>query len=169
MPKSLLIAITARSKNNVIGLDHKLPWHISEDLKFFKQQTLNKPMIMGRKTRDSFGKKPLPKRPHIVISHNPHYQADESFICDNIDTAISHAHTINQETDCSEIYIIGGGTLYNQTIDIVDRLIISDIDIIVDGDTYFPDFNPKVFSKKILHEYPHLPIPFNIIQYDRLR
>jgi len=169
MSRSKLIIIAARSKNNVIGLNNKLPWHITQDLQFFKKQTLNKPMIMGRKTRDSFGEKPLPNRPHLVISTNPDYKAlgSETFL--DIQKAIEYAETLNTASDQKEIYIIGGGRLYQQTIDHVDRLIISEIDTETDGDTFFPQFYPQLFSQKTLHTFTDIPTPFKIIQYDRLR
>jgi dihydrofolate reductase len=169
MKKSLLIAIVARSRNNIIGCDGHLPWHIPDDLKFFKQQTLNKPMIMGRKTRDSFGVKPLPNRPHIVISRDKNYHAEGSIVFDNFDSALFHAENLNGESGHAEIYIIGGGSLYFQVADMVDRFIISEIDMTIEGDTYFPNFDTTHFSHTILKNYPDLPIPFKIIQYDRLR
>ena len=169
MKKSLLIAIAACSKNNIIGSDGHLPWHIKEDLQFFKQQTLHKPIIMGRKTRDSFGVKPLPNRPHIVISRDKNYHAESSIVFDNFDVALFHAEGLNAESEQNEIYIIGGGSLYFQVADMVDRFIISHIDITVSGDTYFPDFDKTQFSQTILKKYSDLPVPFQIIQYDRLR
>jgi dihydrofolate reductase len=169
MKKSLLIAIAAHSNNNIIGCDGHLPWHIPEDLKFFKQQTLHKPMIMGRKTRDSFGVKPLPNRPHIVISRDKNYHAEGSIVFDNFDSALFHAQALNAESEQHEIYVIGGGSLYFQVANMVDRFIISEIDITINGDTYFPNFDKTQFSQTILQKYPDLPIPFQIIQYDRLR
>jgi dihydrofolate reductase len=173
MKKSLLITIAARSTNNIIGLNGVLPWHIPEDLKFFKQQTLHKPMIMGRKTRDSFGIKPLPNRPHIVISRDSHYAAEGSVVFNNFDSALFHAQELNQalntESEQNEIYVIGGGSLYFQVAKMVDRFIISEINITLEGDTYFPDFDTAQFSQTILKNYPDLPIPFKIVQYDRLR
>lgn len=164
MSQPYLIAIAARSKNNVIGKHSKLPWHIPEDLKFFKSQTLGKPMIMGRKTRDSFGKKPLPRRPHIVLTHDKDYQAEGSIICHSIEQAIQEAHKFSDE-----IYVIGGSNLYTQIIPRVDRLTLSEIDKVIDGDAFFPEFDASQFHQTILHEYSNLEIPFKIIQYDRLR
>jgi dihydrofolate reductase len=169
MKKSLLIAIAARSRNNIIGNNGALPWYIPQDLKFFKSQTLNKPMIMGRKTRDSFGVKPLPNRPHLVISRDKNYQAEGSVVFDNFDSALFHAQDLNAESGSDEIYVIGGGSLYFQVADMVDRFIISEIDSDTDGDTYFPNFNKDKFSQTILQDYTDLPTPFKIIQYDRLR
>jgi dihydrofolate reductase len=169
MKKSLLIAIAARSANHVIGFNGTLPWHIPQDLKFFKQQTLNKPMIMGRKTRDSFGIKPLPNRPHLVISRDKNYSAEGSFVFDNFNDALIYAQAFNQKSNYDEIYVIGGGSLYAQVVDIVDRFIISEIDLSIQGDTYFPDFDKIQFSQTILFDYSDFKIPFKIIQYDRLR
>lgn len=169
MKKSILIAIAARSKNNIIGCNGQLPWHIPEDLKFFKQQTLHRPMIMGRKTRDSFGEKPLQNRPHIVVSRDKNYHPDGSIVFNNFDDALFHAHNLNNESEKNEIYIIGGGSLYFQVANIVDRFIITEIDLIIKGDTYFPNFDTSQFKQTILQDYSDLAMPYKIIQYDRLR
>lgn len=169
MTDSLLIAIAARGRNNIIGNHGALPWHIPQDLKFFKSQTLHKPMIMGRKTRDSFGIKPLANRPHLVVSRDTDYHAEGSVVFNNFDSALFHAQDLNAESGKNEIYIIGGGSLYFQVANIVDRFIISEVDISTEGDTYFPDFDKTQFSQTILESYTDLPVPFQIIQYDRLR
>lgn len=132
------------AQNNVIGGDNKLLWHISEDLKHFKATTMGKPMIMGRKTFESFGGKPLPGRDHIVISRTP--QADESrvFWVRTIDEAIEKAATFNSE----EIIIVGGGEIYKQTMSMIDRLYITIVDRDYEGDIKLSAFQDIHFYSK---------------------
>ena len=126
--------IVAMSKNSVIGLNNKLPWHISEDLKNFKQLTLNNSVIMGRKTYDSIGKL-LKDRNNIVISRDPLLKINNVKVKNSLDKAISSV----EET--SEIFIIGGSDLYSQTINIANKLYLTSINHEISGDKYFPAFD----------------------------
>ena len=131
--------IAAVAENNVIGKDNQLIWHISNDLKRFKRLTLNHPIIMGRKTFESFGK-PLPKRIHIVISRSPKENTEEVKWVKSVEEAISEAKKLDEE-----IYIIGGGTIYEQSIDLADTLEITRVHQNFEGDTFFPAI-PENFS-----------------------
>ena len=123
--------VVAKSKNNVIGKDNKLPWHLPADLQHFKNITINKSIIMGRKTFESIGK-PLPNRRNIIISRNRHFIASGCEIFSSIDNALNAA---KKE---SEIMIIGGENIFAQTIDRADRIYLTVIDAEFDGDTFFP-------------------------------
>ena len=138
-----LVSIAAVAKNNVIGKDGKLIWHIPEDLKRFKRLTLGHPMIMGRKTFESFPK-PLPGRTHIVLSSTPNKNTENIIWIDSIEKAINTA----KELDNEKAFIIGGGNIYRQTIDLVDELEITEIDASFDGDTFFPEIDKTIFKLK---------------------
>ncbi|KKW42909.1 MAG: Dihydrofolate reductase [Candidatus Magasanikbacteria bacterium GW2011_GWA2_56_11] len=136
MPLSLIAAV---SDNNCIGKKGRLPWHIPEDMQHFRDLTLGKPVLMGRKTWESIPDKfrPLPQRTNMVITRQADYPAPggvERYAA--IDEAIA-AHPDE------EIMIIGGADIYRQTIDRADRLYITHVHQIVDGDAFFPEINPQ--------------------------
>ncbi len=129
--------IAAISKNNIIGCKGNLPWHLSDDLKNFKKLTLDKPIIMGRKTFESI-KKPLPNRINIIISRNKHYAVNhkDTIICDSIDSAINKAREYNKE-----IMVIGGAQIYEQALNVADKMYLTIVDADVDGDVAFPSWD----------------------------
>lgn len=130
--------IVAKAKNNAIGKDNQLLWHISEDLKRFKALTMGHPIIMGRKTFESIGR-PLPGRRNIVISRN--------FTREGVETASSVEDALARCQGEDEIFITGGGEIYRQTMDIADRLYITDVDCEPDGDTFFPEIDPGLWKE----------------------
>ena len=138
--------IVAVAKNNVIGIQNKLPWHLPEDLKHFKEKTLNKTVIMGRKTFESLPEnfRPLPKRENIIITR-------QNFNFPNIKTA----NNLNSafEMASHEIFIIGGASIYKEAINLVDCLEITEIDLEINGDAFFPkiDFNIWELKKSENH------------------
>ncbi|MTI45391.1 dihydrofolate reductase [Roseibium hamelinense] len=144
MPELFIIAAVAR--NGVIGADNDMPWKLSTDLKHFKALTLGKPVIMGRKTFLSFGGKPLPGRPHIVISRDAGYAPDGAEAAPSLPAALDRAHQIARETGAGEIAIIGGGQIYAQAIDLADRLEITQVDAEPNGDTHFPEIDTKTWE-----------------------
>jgi dihydrofolate reductase len=121
------------AKNRVIGKDNQMPWHLPADLKHFKSVTMSKPIVMGRKTYESIGR-PLPGRQNVVISRNTDYVAEGCDVVDSIESALT---LLNGQP---EIMIIGGGFLYSQMIEQADHLYLTFIDLEVDGDTQFPEF-----------------------------
>jgi len=131
--KPMISLVAAMAKNRVIGLDNKMPWHLPADLKHFKAVTMSKPIIMGRKTFESIGRA-LPGRRNIVISRNSNFKAAGCELVNSIEAAIA----VTQ--DEHEIMFIGGGYLYQQIINQADRLYLTFIDLEVEGDTCFPDF-----------------------------
>ncbi|UJL42717.1 type 3 dihydrofolate reductase [Shewanella vesiculosa] len=126
--------IAAMANNRVIGKDNKMPWHLPEDLRHFKAMTLSKPVVMGRKTFESIGR-PLPGRHNIVISRNSQLSIDGVTCVQSFDDAVAAAG------DCDEIVVIGGGQLYQQLLPKADILYLTLIDLDVDGDTLFPDWD----------------------------
>jgi dihydrofolate reductase len=130
---SLIVAI---SKNRAIGKDNKLLWYIPEDLKRFRQLTSGHPIIMGRKTFESIGK-PLPNRTNIIITRDQNYHQDGAIVVHSLDEALSKA----KEIENGEIFIIGGGQIYEQALPLANKLYITVIDThIEDADTYFPEY-----------------------------
>lgn len=125
--------VCAMAKNRVIGKDNQMPWHLPADLKHFKAVTMSKPIVMGRKTYESIGR-PLPGRQNVVISRNTEYVAEGCDVVDSIESALT---LLNEQP---EIMIIGGGFLYSQMIEQADHLYLTFIDLEVDGDTQFPEF-----------------------------
>lgn len=132
-----LSIIVAMAKHRVIGLNNKMPWHLPADLAWFKKNTLGKPVVMGRKTFESIGR-PLPNRLNIIISRQPQ-QSDHPDVIwlSSIDEAIEYAKK-NEE-----VFIIGGGNIYQQILPFVDRLYLTHIDATLMGDTCFPEYFPE--------------------------
>lgn len=131
-------AIAAMSKNRVIGSNNGIPWYLQEDFRFFKRTTLNHHIIMGRKTFESIGK-PLPKRTNIVVTNNPFFVASGIITANSLENALSIAAE-NKET---EAFIIGGGTIYEQSLPFLDKIYLTEVQTEISGDTFFPklDFN----------------------------
>jgi dihydrofolate reductase len=126
-------AVVAASDNNVIGKDGGLPWHVSSDLKLFKEITMGKPVIMGRRTWESLPKQPLPGRRNIVITRNPDYAAEGADVAGSIHEALAMCEGE------PEVSIIGGGQVYEQAMDRTDRIYLTRIHLTVDGDTFLPE------------------------------
>lgn len=126
--------IAAMTVNRVIGKDNKMPWHLPEDLKHFKVTTMGKPIVMGRKTFESIGR-PLPDRHNIVITRQ------KNFFAEGVTRVSSFEEAKSAAGDADEIAIIGGGQLYEQILPIADKLYLTLINIDVEGDTYFPEWN----------------------------
>ena len=133
---TLLSLIAAMDNNRLIGSNNALPWHLPADLAFFKRTTLGKPIVMGRKTYESIGK-PLPGRRNIVVTRNRNYDAPGCDIVAGIDEAMRLCESV------PEIMLIGGASLYQQSIDRANNLYITQIHHNFDGDTWFPEFDER--------------------------
>ncbi len=156
--------IVAHAHNRVIGKDNQMPWHLPADLKYFKQTTLQKPVIMGRKTFESIGF-PLPGRRNIVISRDPSYHAEGIETATCVDDALALANGVD------EIMVIGGGSIYQHCLKAADRLYITEIDLEVEGDTFFPDYNAQD-QWQCVSQQPHPadqqnPHSYNFKVYER--
>jgi len=140
--------VVAMGRNREIGKENQLLWHLPKDLKHFKEITSNHPIIMGRKTYESIGK-PLPNRTNIVISRKTDWFEEGILIVGSIKEAIKFAKKIDEN-----IFIIGGGNIYEQTIDLADQLEITSVDATLEADTYFPKIDEKNWRKtnEICHE-----------------
>lgn len=140
-----LTTIAAVAENGVIGLEGKMPWHIPEDLKRFKKMTMGHPILMGRKTYESLGK-PLPGRDNIVISRELCCEGDDVIIYRSLYDAISSVKH-------KDAFIIGGGSIYQATMLLIDRLEITRVHDNPKGDTYFPEIREDMWLK--VRDEPH--------------
>lgn len=134
-----LSILVAMARNRVIGRNNQLPWHLPADLKHFKFLTMGKPIVMGRKTYESIGR-PLPGRTNIIITHQTNYQAPGAIVVNSVAEALQvckDANTINNES-----FMIGGEKLFQQTLEICQRMYITEIQKDFEGDTFFPEFDP---------------------------
>jgi dihydrofolate reductase len=134
---SLIVAV---ADNGVIGNDNQLPWRISADLKYFKQVTMGKPIIMGRLTYESIGK-PLPRRSNIVVTRNIAWQAEGVERAGDFSEALAIAKKIADDSGLEEVMIIGGATIYREALPQADRLYLTRVHTEVDGDAFFPDLD----------------------------
>lgn len=146
MNKPRVSIIVAMTHDRLIGSHNKLLWHIPEELKRFKQVTTGHPIIMGRKTHQSIGRI-LPDRTNIVISNDLNYFVDGGIVTHSLDEAIKKASEIDQ----NEIFIMGGGTVYEQALPIADKLYVTLVDGDFTGDVYFPDYS---MFDRVIHKLP---------------
>ena len=138
MEKHIIVAI---SDNNAIGRNNELLWHISEDLCFFRRTTLGSPVIMGRKTFESIGRA-LPSRVNIVVSRGFN-TAEEVAVC----TSLEDAFNVAQETNLEKCFVIGGGQIYAQALQLVDKLVVTHVHTVIeDADTFFPAIDPSIWQ-----------------------
>jgi dihydrofolate reductase len=143
-----IVIVAAVSRNNVIGRAGDLPWRLSTDLKRFKEMTLGKPVVLGRKTFESFGGRPLPGRPHVVVTRNAGFAAAGVETAASLPDAIAKAQVLAEQTGAVEIAVIGGGEIYAQAMSIADRLAVTHVETVIDdGDTFFPRIDDRVFIK----------------------
>jgi len=119
-----LSLIVAKSRNNVIGIDGDLPWRLSSDLKFFKETTLGKPVLMGRVTWESLPF-PLPGRPNLVLTRNPEFMAPKAEVFTDINAMIGRGYELAGEHNVDEVMLIGGAKLYARLLGFCDRLYIT--------------------------------------------
>ena len=133
--------IWAMSRNRVIGRNNALPWHLSEDLKYFKRVTMGKPIIMGRKTWESIGR-PLPGRTNIVITRDPDYEVPDGVkVVNSLEAAIRIADSVAHIDGSEEAIIMGGAEIYAQALPLAQRLYLTQVHAEVDGDAFFPEFD----------------------------
>lgn len=144
----MVTLVVAMGLNREIGIDNQLPWHLPKDLKHFKEITSGHPIIMGRKTFESLGK-PLPNRTNIVISRRTDWFQEGILIVGSIKEAIKFAKKIDEE-----IFIIGGGNIYAQTIELADKLEVTHVKTSLEADTFFPEIKSEIWKKtdEICHE-----------------
>ena len=147
-----VVHVVAMDKNNCIGKGNALPWHISADLKHFKAITQGGVVIMGRKTLESMGRT-LPNRVNWVITRDSSWQFEGVKVAHTIEDALNNALTDVQHSEKASLFIIGGGEIFTQTLNIADRLELTHVDLDVQGDAHYPKI-PAEF-KKVNSEQQH--------------
>ncbi len=144
---AVISIIAAMAENRVIGQDNRLPWHLPADLAHFKMTTLDRPIVMGRRTRESLPGI-LPRRRHIVVSRNPDYSASGCILASSPEAAIRAAGSV------PEIFIIGGASLYRAALPIARRMYLTLVHGAFDGDALFPDWDPAQWIEVSRCEHP---------------
>jgi dihydrofolate reductase len=144
----IISCIVAIAKNRVIGKDNDIPWYLPADLKYFKKITTGHHILMGRKCYQSIGR-PLPNRTNVIITRDPFFISTNCLVAHSIEEALSLAYD-NGEKEC---FIIGGGTIYEQTADLWDKLYLTTVDLEPEGDIFFPEIDLKKWS--LVSEDPH--------------
>ncbi len=133
----LVSSIVATAKNNVIGKNNQIPWYLPADLAYFKRTTLDHHVLMGRNCFQSIGR-PLPKRTNIVITRDPFFTAEGVLVAHSIEEALGIAFDNGEQ----EAFIIGGGAIYRESMDLWDRVYLTEVDLTVEGDVFFPELAP---------------------------
>ena len=146
MKKCIIVAI---ADNNAIGKDNALLWHISEDLKFFRSTTVGCPVIMGRKTYESIGR-PLPKRLNIIVSRKGYDAPEGVVVVSSLEDAYKAASSVMSggvEKSPARCFVMGGGQIYAQALDMADKLIVTHVHTVIEeADTFFPLIDPSVWT-----------------------
>ena len=156
----MIALIFAASKNNCIGKDGKLPWHLPEDMKRFRDLTMGKTVLMGRKTWESLPEKfrPLPGRNNIVITRQANYNVPPGV---HLHSSIESALTVHADED---IIVIGGAEIYSQTINKADTLYVTHVDQVVEGDAFCPVIDPQQWKETEREDYDE----FSFVTYRRI-
>ena len=160
----MISLIAAVAKNHVLGKDNQLLWNLPEDMRYFRETTRGKPVIMGRKTWESLPDafRPLPGRHNIVVSLNPGYQTPGATLADSLEDAIAKAGNV------SEVFVIGGAELFSQALQMASRLYLTEIEDSFDGDVFFPEIRPEDWleiSRK--PQQGNSELTFSFVEYQR--
>lgn len=165
----LISAIVAMSKNRVIGLDNKLPWHLSADLKRFRKLTMGHPIIMGRKTFESIGK-PLPGRRNIVITRQTAYHPSGIEVSRSLEEAVRICQSgSDQEMKRDEIFIIGGAEIYKLAFSVLNRLYVTFIQKEFEGDAFFPEISPAKFQEVQREDHQGEGLEYSFVLFERTK
>lgn len=159
--------IAAMAANRVIGAENRLPWHLPEDLKRFKNLTSGHPIIMGRKTFESLGR-PLPNRLNIVVSRQKDLVLTGAVVVPSLEDAYATArqHIIDQKPDY-EVFVIGGAEIYAQALTNADRIYLTLIEREVQGDAHFPEISAEIF-REVSREHRSEPESHSYLVFERL-
>ena len=159
----MLSLIVAMARNRVIGLANRLPWHLPADLQFFKRTTLGKPILMGRRTFESLGR-PLPGRTNIVLTGRPDYQAQGCIVVHSLTKALAAARPAD------EVMVIGGASLYAQTLARAERIYLTLVEAEPQGDVRFPELERGAWREVWREDHPadaRHAYPFSFILLER--
>lgn len=164
---TMISLLVAMDTNHVIGAKNDLPWHLPNDLKFFKAKTVGHTIVMGRKTYESIGR-PLPNRRNIVITRSESADLPKEV---EVIHHLDDIKALEEENPSEEYFVIGGGSIFEQVIDYADRMYITLIKATFPGDTYFPAFNEKEWQltkKEQGMQDDKNPYEYYFLQYDRI-
>jgi len=172
-PPARISLISAMARNRSIGIENRLPWHLPADLKRFKALTMGHPMILGRKTFDSIGGRPLPGRPTIVVTRRADWTAPETIVAHTLDEALERARELDRE----EVFVGGGEEIFRLALDQdrADRLHLTVIEHDFPGDTFFPEIDERAWRLTWREDHPatpavdKIPFEFSFRIYDRAR
>ena len=139
--------VVAMARNRVIGRNNTLPWRLSEDLKRFKATTMGKPILMGRRTFESIGK-PLPGRANIVLTRDRAWQANGVLTVGSIEEALERSRR------APELAVIGGAEVFRLALPVTDLIYLTRVEADVEGDTYFPEIDPREWTEDVVTTYP---------------
>ena len=156
-----LSTIVAIANNRVIGINNTLPWHLPEDLKRFKALTMGHHIIMGRKTYESLGRL-LPGRTTVIVTRNPDYKVEGALVANSLEAAIALCK------DDDEAFLIGGAELYQDGLKLSSKLYITEIDLTVKGDAYFPEYSLKEWQETAREAHvSEQGLSFSYVTYER--
>jgi dihydrofolate reductase len=155
-----LTLVVAMDAQRGIGVDNQLPWHLPEDLAHFKRVTLDRPIIMGRKTFDSIGR-PLPKRRNIVVTRDPTWSHDGVEVAGSMEEAVKLAGGVQAS-------IIGGAQIFSESMDTADSMIVTHIDGLYRCDTFFPEIDPATWNITAREDHRSSDgVAFSFVTYER--
>ncbi|MBS0384587.1 MAG: dihydrofolate reductase [Proteobacteria bacterium] len=137
MTNPKLTLVVAIAKNGVIGRGGTLPWRLSSDMKRFKAATIGKPVLMGRKTWESLPRRPLPGRPNLVLSRDPSFRAEGGWNFTKLDALIAAGRAMAEASGVDEVCVIGGAHLFEATLPLADRILLTEVNLEPAGDTHF--------------------------------
>jgi dihydrofolate reductase len=166
MSRPRVALVVAMAENRVIGKGGTLPWRLPEDMKWFREITMGKPCIMGRKTWESLPKRPLPGRTNIVVTRNRFYRAEGAATVVSIDEAIAAA--MGERPD--EIIVIGGSQIYAEVLARTDRIYLTRVHAVADGDAYFPEIDGALWrsTQRMAPRTSSSGLSFDIVQLDKV-
>lgn len=161
----IISSIVAMNQDRVIGFENQIPWYLPADLKYFKKKTMGHPVLMGRKCFQSIGN-PLPGRTNIIVTRDPYFIVSNCIIVHSIEEGLLWSKRNNEK----EIFIIGGGEIYNQSVHLWNRLYVTLVDVPCKGDTWFPEINLEEW--KVSFREDHLAdeknkMSYSFIQYEK--
>jgi dihydrofolate reductase len=162
MIKSIIVAV---ADNGVIGKDNGLVWHLPADMRHFKNTTLGHHVIMGRKTFESF-KKPLKDRTNIVITRNPDYKSEGCIVVNSVQEALYYSERHHQE----EVFILGGSEIYRQSMDVTDKIYLTEVHDEFEGDTFFPEIDKAKWKETSREDHEadeKNPHPYSFVVLER--
>ncbi|GAB6160714.1 dihydrofolate reductase [Howardella ureilytica] len=160
----MIAIIAAYAHNRVIGNKGIIPWKIPGEQKLFRKLTTDNVVIMGRRTYEEIGR-PLPDRITIVISKSRKYSGENLYSADDLETAVKLAHVLDPDKD---VYLSGGESVYSEGIELADILYLTEIDMYVEGDTFFPETDEKKYIKTLINEVTD-DISYKQYKYERIK